>query len=182
MKPTDILKEEHRAIERMLNILDRAAGQLEKQEHVPLEVLDKAIMFIQRFADGCHHQKEESLLFPAMEQKGFPRSGGPLGVMLQEHEMGRSLVSAMKKDLEAFGKGVMESGRELARNARKFSDLLRNHIAKEDNVLFVMADQHFSETEQSQLLERFQQVETEGAACSTKNDLLKMLEDLEQSA
>ncbi len=182
MKPTDILKEEHRAIERMLNILDRAAGQLEKNERVPHEVLDKAIMFIQKFADGCHHQKEESLLFPAMEQKGFPRSAGPLGVMLYEHDMGRSLVSAMKKSLEGFKNGSVESGGEFAENARMFSDLLRNHIAKEDNILFVMADSQFSETEQSQLLVRFRQVETEGAACSTKQELLSMLKELEGSA
>ncbi|HLA68365.1 MAG TPA: hemerythrin domain-containing protein [Bacteroidota bacterium] len=181
MKPTDILKEEHRAIERLLNVLDRAAGKLERGEAVSPDLLEKSILFIQKFADGCHHQKEETLLFPAMEEKGFPRSVGPLGVMLHEHEMGRSLVSSMKRALGGFRNGSVEAGRDLAESARMFSGLLRDHIAKEDNVLFVMADQHFTENEQTRLLHRFRQVETDGAACSTKSDLLLMLEKLEQS-
>lgn len=45
-----------------------------------------------------------------------------------------------------------------------------------------MADQNFMRTEQTQLLGRFQQVETAGAACSAKRDLLSMLEQLEQFA
>lgn len=182
MKPTDILKEEHRAIERMLNVLDRAAGRLERGENVLPEQLDQAILFLQKFADGCHHQKEETLLFPAMEQKGFPRSAGPVGVMLHEHDMGRSLIAAMKKSLEDFRAGSAEAGKELAESSRMFTELLRNHIAKEDNILFVMADQSFSDTDQLQLLKRFEQVESVGEVCSTKKDLLFMLETLERSS
>jgi len=180
MKPTDILKEEHRVIERVLNILDQAAGKLENGEAVSPDLFDKSILFIQKFADGCHHQKEETILFPAMEAKGFSRSAGPLAVMLHEHEMGRSMVSAIKKSLGDLRKGSVGAGNDLAESARMFSDLLRDHIAKEDNVLFVMADHHFTETEQTQLLGRFQQVETAGAACGAKRELLFMLEQLEQ--
>ncbi|MGD0266766.1 MAG: hemerythrin domain-containing protein, partial [Candidatus Methylomirabilota bacterium] len=38
----------------------------------------------------CHHGKEENLLFKTMVDRGFPRQGGPIAVMLHEHETGRS--------------------------------------------------------------------------------------------
>lgn len=53
-------------------------------------------------------------------------------------------------------------------------------ILKEEHNM--MADQNFMRTEQTQLLGRFQQVETAGAACSAKRDLFSMLEQLEQFA
>jgi len=40
------------------------------------------------YVDRCHNHKEELHLFPKLEAKGMPRHGGPLGVMLQEHERG----------------------------------------------------------------------------------------------
>ena len=52
--------------------------------------LDDAMDFIKTFADSCHHAKEEDLLFPAMGEAGFPSRGGPVGVMLMEHEQGRA--------------------------------------------------------------------------------------------
>ena len=52
--------------------------------------------FIATFADHNHHGKEEDILFPAMEKAGFPRDGGPVGVMLMEHTQGREYVGAMR--------------------------------------------------------------------------------------
>jgi len=70
MKPTDMLKAEHRAIERMLTVMEHAVANAEQGNNVKPEVFDDALKFIQTFADGCHHRKEEALLFPAMEMVG----------------------------------------------------------------------------------------------------------------
>ncbi|MCX7887840.1 MAG: hemerythrin domain-containing protein, partial [Verrucomicrobiae bacterium] len=119
MKPTEILMAEHRVIEQVLNVLEamaeRAAnGDLNRQE------ARDAVAFFRGFADRCHHGKEEAQLFPAMEAKGIPREGGPIGVMLCEHEQGRAAVRGMAEAvLELFANPAkrMELGRAARRKA-----------------------------------------------------------------
>ena len=67
-KPTQILSDEHRIIERVL-------GAVEKLAEGPVGALEpwkKALDFIRNFADQCHHFKEEKVLFPAMEAHDIP--------------------------------------------------------------------------------------------------------------
>ena len=82
MEATKILIDEHRVIERVLAVLEKAADRLEVDQGVQADYFLNAAEFIKGFADGCHHRKEEGVLFPAMEAAGIPRQGGPIGVML----------------------------------------------------------------------------------------------------
>ncbi len=90
MKPIEDLKMEHEAVKITLRVLDsickeaEKTGELAKPEH-----LEQLIEFFATFVDRCHHGKEEELLFPALEEVGVSREGGPIGVMLKEHQQGR---------------------------------------------------------------------------------------------
>jgi hemerythrin-like domain-containing protein len=106
MKPTEELKEEHKVILRMLKILDKAAQNLEEGKEVHAKVFKKAVDFIRNFANRCHHSKEEDTLFPMMEKYGIPREGGPLGVMLYEHTLGRNFVKGLAEAAEKYEKGT----------------------------------------------------------------------------
>ncbi|MBU2444083.1 MAG: hemerythrin domain-containing protein [Bacteroidetes bacterium] len=180
MIPTDILKQEHRALERMLNVLESALQKAEKGEQVSSQVFSDIIEFIKMFGDKCHHGKEEDLLFPAMETKGFSKEMGPVAVMLSEHTQGRQLVAAMTKAADRYSESDQSALADLAFSGRNFMNLLRQHIQKEDNILFVMADQHFNEVEQNELLVKFQKVEKENEACSLKSKFISTLESLEK--
>lgn len=180
VKPTDLLKQEHRAIERALNVLERELRCAERGEQVRFKTLHDALWFIRAFADQCHHNKEEELLFPAMERKGFPRSAGPLAVMLHEHDAGRSHVRAMDESLERYEGGETQALATFTHHARAFIGLLREHIQKEDRILFEMADQHLSFADQEQLYLEFLKKEFSAEAGATKEYLLALLEQLEQ--
>lgn len=155
MKPTGTLKEEHRVIERGLAALNGAVEKLETGEEVPPEILEKAVDFIRGFADGCHHQKEEDILFPYLEGKGLTRDQGPVGVMLAEHDVGREHVRAMSEAIENA------ASQTFVVHARAYLELLGDHIAKEDNVLFPMADQMMTPVEAEKLMGEFEGVEEE---------------------
>src|SRR5262245_15379028 len=133
MKATDMLMDEHRVIEQVLDCLeklaDRCASGEKPDSTSALEVFD----FFRNFADHCHHGKEEGHLFPLLEARGFSRERGPTGVMLHEHEEGRRLTDAIAAAVERDEPG------EFARHARAYVRLLRDHIGKEDNCLFPMA-------------------------------------------
>jgi hemerythrin-like domain-containing protein len=161
MNPTGILREEHEHILVMLDVVGAVCDRLERGEKVDAAHLAQIIDFIRGFADGCHHAKEEHVLFPALEAAGIPREGGPIGVMLHEHVLGRNFVKNMDASLAGIGKGDAAAARSFVENARGYAQLLANHIHKENNVLFVMADQHLSPIEQERVGAEFDRVERE---------------------
>ena len=178
MKATDILMQEHRAIERALNILDIVATKLQERETVPPGLIGDTMQFIRLFADRCHHGKEEGQLFPAMEAKGVPCESGPIGVMLQEHEQGRQFVRGMAGQIEAAASGDYSSIRKFIENAHGYVLLLRAHIQKEDNILFPMAARLMSADEQAALLKQFDMVETDHMGAGTHEKFLALAETL----
>jgi hemerythrin-like domain-containing protein len=161
MKPTEDLKKEHEAIKLMLRILEEVSKRLEAGEKVNAEHLDSILEFIQVFAYKCHHGKEEGLLFPAMEKAGIPREHGPIGAMLYEHKEGRNFGKGMNEAVAEYKKGRKKDGREVAKNARNYADLLSKHIEKEDNILYPMADGRLSAAAQEDLEKGFEKIEKE---------------------
>lgn len=158
MKPTDLLRSEHRVIEQMLSVLEKL-GSLPEDQPIDQADAQETLEFFRRFADRCHHGKEEGLLFPALERKGFPREMGPIGVMLYEHDIGRSHIGSMAEALQRLQSGQQEARTMFCQHARAYIDLLREHIYKEDHILFMMAEQALSPQDQQQLLEEFHQTE-----------------------
>ena len=161
MEATEVLVEEHRAIKRVLTVLRQAARDIsDGKQHSP-EVFEQAVDFIRNFADRCHHLKEENILFKEMEKKGIPAQGGPIGVMLLEHEKGRALARGMAEAIPGYAHGVAQARQALADQARGYANLLAQHIDKEDNILYPMANQRLTEKDQASLLARFEQMENE---------------------
>ena len=178
MKPTEQLRKEHKAIKLMLDILEKVCERLESGQKVNPEHLDRILEFIKVFADKCHHGKEEDLLFPAMEEAGTPRERGPIGVMLTEHNMGRDYVNGMSEAVAKFKAGDEKALSEIVEYARNYITLLTQHIEKEDNILFPMADMHLSEEKQEELLEKFEIVEQEKIGVGKHDEFHKLLNRL----
>ncbi len=161
MEATKILSEEHRVIENVLTSLETAVERMEKGEAIPPSFFIQATDFFKGFTDGCHHKKEEGVLFPAMVHNGIPPHGGPIDVMLAEHKQGRELTRIMRTSAEKLAAGD-ETGRpELIEAAHGYISLLRQHITKEDKILFRLADQVIPTEEQPHLLEEYEHVEHE---------------------
>jgi len=180
MRPTEELKGEHKVILRMLKIFEKAAQSLKEGNDIPAEVFKKAVDFIRNFADRCHHGKEENTLFPMMEKYGIPREGGPLGVMLYEHTLGRNFVKGMAEADEKYEKGDKSSIEDLIKNARGYAGLLAPHIFKEDNILYPMADRNIPEKEQKVLEEKFEKIEKEVIGEGKYHEYLHLVEELEK--
>jgi hemerythrin-like domain-containing protein len=177
---TEILREEHRVIERVLTALETAANRLNAGDPVRPDVFLQAADFISGFADGCHHRKEEGVLFPAMRAAGIPGEGGPIGVMLSEHEEGRRLTRAMRAAAERLAVGDTEASAQVVNNALHYVALLRQHIAKEDNVLFPMADQAISGPAQREVSKAFERVEHEETGQGVHERFLTLADAIER--
>ena len=118
------------------------------------------VELIKNYADGFHHAKEEKLLFPILVKKGFSNEAGPVAVMLHDHAEGRNFVKNMAAAIVRYKNDDESALPEIYRNMQGYIDLLRTHIAKENNVLFRMADHMISVEEQLVLQQQFDDVET----------------------
>lgn len=175
MSAIKTLMDEHTVILRVLDALDRYIGR--PRGEWSREDLGKFVTFIREFADGCHHEKEEDILFREMIEAGFPGDSGPIAVMLRDHEEGRRLVGiiARSSESEALDRADAESVREAA---QAYTRLLRVHIHKEDNILYPMAAQHLPENVMKAIEERFDRFEAQETGIGRHERLHTLAEEL----
>jgi len=179
MEATNILMSEHRVIERFIHALEKAANRLDEGQEVRPGFFLESADFIQGFADGCHHKKEEGVLFIVMVENGVPTESGPIGVMLHEHEQGRSFTRAMRAAAQRLEEGDLSAKQVIVDNALGYVALLRQHIMKEDRILFPMADRFIPLDRQEQVTEEFEQVEHEETGEGVHEKYLALVDTLE---
>ena len=177
MDPIEKLVDEHKNILRGISILENSSNKLEAGENISADIFRKLIDFIRGYADRYHHAKEEDILFVKMSKAGFPVDAGPVGVMLAEHDQGRDFVAAMEIANEQYAEGEKTITRELIENARGYIYLLRQHINKEDTVLYPMAQNSLGKAGIDAMKSEFERVELEKAGVETK--YIAILKELE---
>jgi len=152
---TKNLENDHIYILRLIDIMEIVS----KTENPNIFDLDTIIFLIKNYADGVHHQKEEDLFFPLLEERGFSTQQGPVAVMLHEHTLGRNFVKGLSEALVLYNGGDKSAILAIRNNINGYIALLRNHISKENNILFRMADKVLSEDDNQKLTKEFAKVE-----------------------
>lgn len=181
MNPIDELKTEHRAIEAALDIFVNLAGRLAgTPDAQTVGDAQRMLDFFRTFTDACHHGKEEGHLFPALEAIGVSRKNGPIGVMLAEHDEGRAHMGRLQQALEAHRSGEKAAAADFHAHARAYRDFLRQHIQKEDNVLFRIAAERLPAATLAELTRDFERLENEKIGHGKHAELHRMLEAFEK--
>ena len=152
-KATQDLIKEHEAIIHVLEIVDKMMASDTKKDIGKIEYYKELIYFLKIFADKCHHGKEENYLFKELVINHLHKNDGLIKVMLEEHVEGRKYIALMDEALTA------EDLTKFNANAINYSQLLKKHIEKENNVLFPLADELLDEKRQNELFEKFEQYE-----------------------
>jgi hemerythrin-like domain-containing protein len=181
MTPTETLKHEHQIILMVLGAAEREVNSIESTGRVHADRMAQMLDFFPNFADRCHHAKEEKLLFVKMEERGMPVQGGPIAVMLHEHDLGRRFLRACREALPQAEAGEAEAVAALRDNLGGYVRMLRPHIHKEDNILYPMADQLFSPEDQQALGEAFDRVEAEEIGEGVHDRYHQMAHDLAEA-
>lgn len=182
MQATKILMDEHRVIERVLSALQIATERVSREEEMRPAFFVNAALFIKHYADGCHHNKEEGVLFIAMNDSGVPTEGGPIGVMLAEHEEGRAFTREMKDAAQKWDVGDLSARPAVVQNAQGYVALLLQHIQKEDNILFPMADRVIPVERQQLIWKEFERIKIEETRTGVHEKYLALAEVLEKES
>jgi len=126
-------------------VFEAGANAFASSEAPSREMVGALITYLTEYVDGCHNKKEENHLFPLVEERGIPREGGPLAVMLQEHEQSKALLAKLKPLAEAYASGASDDVSELKSVFLDYTELLKNHFWKENDILYPMAQRVMSE-------------------------------------
>ncbi|MBI2851442.1 MAG: hemerythrin domain-containing protein [Chloroflexi bacterium] len=157
-KPTQLLKEEHQAVLQKLTAMERIFGRLDRKDEVSAELKELAAFFETEF--WTHFDKEEKALFPEFDNF-MPRGAGPIAVMLQEHIVLRDTNDVMQEAIARYlnGDNDAETKRTISQNGSHFIDFLRQHINKEDGILFRMTDMHLNQAQNEKVARLFREMD-----------------------
>ncbi len=179
MLPTEDLIHEHKAIKIMLSIMSKIAEDIKTNKGVDLHDIEKIIDFLKTFADKCHHGKEEAALFPALVLAGIQNENGPIGVMLYEHTIGRRYIKELSMGVENSKIDNTNTGELIAASLTNYVILLQNHIQKEENILFPMANKVLNEQIQKEIFKHFEKIEEEVVGHGVHEQLHELLKQLQ---
>jgi hypothetical protein len=154
----DFLIAEHELIERAMAVLKSNLEELPAGDHLQI---GRALDFLMEFGDKIHNRKEEEFLFPLMQARGIPSQGGPLGVMLMEHQAERQLLQQMSAGLAGLGKVAPEVISKFRREGLEYLKIRAEHIWKENDILYPMARQVMREGDAEKLLEECRKINLE---------------------
>ena len=149
------LMHEHKAILIALDVIEKMYIRVQEDKEMDYKDIEDIIEFLKVFADKCHHGKEEDFLFPALEEVGIKNQNGPIAIMLTQHKQGREFIRQMQQSVE----NKIINKQAFVNAASSYVNLLRNHIEKEDTILFPMSDTKLSASMQKKLLNDFESLE-----------------------
>jgi len=175
MKTLQDLKHEQEIVKHALTISENICERLEGGETLNKDDMAEILEFLTVFVDRCHHSKEEEHLFPAIEQDAKPM----IAQMLTEHETGRRFIRQIKQAFEAYKSGDIEVLPILTGNLRGYITLLREHIDKEDHILYHVAEKLLSQKQDEQMFTAFEAIERERIGAGKHEEFHQMIHRLE---
>lgn len=173
------LREEHVLIRRVVEVMDAEQARLASGADVDPLLWQYILDFSRGYADARHHQKEEKLLFPALAGKSETIRLGPVKVLTAEHESGRYFASELERAIESEAGGEVLAARERATRALAlYARMLRHHIEKEEEIVFLLAEVLLDEEEARRIEAGFKAIDRELGSDDHFRELVARLEDM----
>lgn len=137
---TQVMTDEHQLILRMIALVEKNTALMEQGQFRNWQFFLDAVDFIRNYADRFHHAKEEDVLFIELIKNGMPEKQSPIEAMQIEHDLGRTFVREIEIAVQRVIDGETGQIPKIAENAKRYAELLRGHIDKEDTILYPLAE------------------------------------------
>ena len=170
---------EHEMIERAMAVLKERLDDLDATAKNPVQMV-RALDFLLEFGDKIHNAKEEKHLFPLMQQRGIPAEGGPIGVMLMEHEMERELLVRMVAAAPKLAEMDGDERDKYRAEGMKYLEVRAEHIWKENDILYPMARRVMSDADADGLLDAFYAIDQAAYGDSAHEKFARMVDEVEK--
>ena len=167
----DIMVAEHKTMLRIADVLHSMSEQASEQSEYNPQDVEAIVRLLREFGDGLHQAKEEDALFPMFVKVCSTTEWASVRHMLFEHQQDRALMNGMQDAISR------SNAVQFAEYASRLATVLRNHIFKEDNILFDTIGSHLSPEDHERILAEFEALDQ--AFAPQKAELLDHLRRLE---
>ena len=178
MKPTEELIYEHNAIKLTLNVMSNISRSIKDKKVFYTNDVEKIVDFLTVYVDKCHRTKEEEVFYPALLLSKLPVVN--IGLIINEHAIGEGYLDEISCCVENCKIGSTFSGERIADCMANYVQLIQEHIQKEENDYFPMANKALSGEAQKEISKQFKLINDEfvGLDIHTRYDeLLKSMEN-----
>ncbi len=155
-KTSKMLIKEHKKILKEVEKLGKECTKIESGASINKAFFEKMVEFIREYADKFHHAKEEDILFKEICKNENNFHCNPVKQMLLEHQEGRKFVRGILKGLKE------NNSKDIVQNSEDYIRLIREHIFKEDNILYPMADENLSKKTLDNMYKKFNKINFKG--------------------
>ncbi len=135
MQAVDRIFEEHAVILQVIEALDAFVNRLESDGGDLRTELVRLMAFFREFADLLHHEKEESVLLPALVDAGLRWDDGVIAEVRKDHELERQMLQSLRHcALQSTPWSLMDRQR-IVDVGRRYVEFMRRHIKTENERL-----------------------------------------------
>lgn len=150
--PVRRLVDEHSWIQRLLARIPAMVEATRASGQVDAELMREVLDFIRGYADQFHHMKEENVLFDYTD-----KDAEVIRVIYEDHDRARTFVRVAA---EAIENGDVSA---LCDNLLAYRELLTEHIAKENDVLYPYIDRGLTTRQVGEVFRRFEEADGQAA-------------------
>jgi len=172
------LAADHRLIRQTLDAFEVYLGYVEARLPLDRFELQRFIAFFQDFAGVYHHDKEESLLFPALVAAGLGWNDEPLARIRSEHDREHYLMSSLEHS-GLQGEAWSDDERQHFLDvAKEFVSFQKSHMRFENTEVLPRAERMLTELARARLTQEVQRFDD--AAGSRKGRAIDLAEILKR--
>lgn len=154
MNAVDRLFEEHTVILQVIEALEAFVNRLQVEGGDSRPELVRLMSFFREFADLLHHEKEESVLLPALVDAGQRWDNGVIAEVRKDHELERQMLQSLRHcALQSSAWSLMDRQR-IVEVGRRYIEFMRRHITIENERLRPLIDSSLTQDALHQLNER----------------------------
>lgn len=146
--PMQRLVDEHILIKKWIGLIPEVIENVDIGSAAGRQLILDGLDFIRFFADKFHHAKEEEILFEYTD-----KNLDIIKTMLSDHEAARAHVRAVLEAIERRDKNA------IIEHLGAYSELLTEHIKKEDEILYPWIDRGLAITQVGELFAKFNEAE-----------------------
>ncbi|MFP2930052.1 hemerythrin domain-containing protein [Pyxidicoccus sp. 3LG] len=157
MDALDVLTQDHRHIQAVLDLLARAVARGRTGEFVSASLFLRTANFLLTYVDGGHHAKE-MVLFQTMLAHRLPLSAGQLAQVSGQHGTGNEHAVALQRAAEASLRGGADP-EPMLRAAEDYLRLHRSHTEAEETQVFPLARRLLPQRVLERVRTRFARIE-----------------------
>ena len=130
----DILRQEHRNIEKLLRVMEQELVVFDRGERPDYEVFEAILEFFKMYPDTCHHPKED-IIYEKFKTCD-PGRAASVADLQAEHREGAVRLRRVAQAIDNVLNDQELLRESVDRIVRDFIDNERKHIALEDEVIF----------------------------------------------